>query len=137
VKSKTTEATPVNIVAYATLDPGIEFNFRGIERDADGEPIGELINIMLWVPPLNLTNLRRLEKHFKSLETPTVASMHNLVDLLIAALSQNYRGVPRWLIEQSISLGNLPQMSAAVMDLSGLRRREIEEKKAMEARSNP
>jgi hypothetical protein len=128
-------ATPVNIVPYATLDPGIEFNFRGIERDADGEPIGELIDITLSIPPLNLANLRRLEKRFKSLQdSPTVATMYDLVELLIAALAQNYRGVPRWLIEQAISPGNYGDVATALMDVSGLRRKEIEEKKAMAAR---
>jgi hypothetical protein len=131
-KTGSEKAKPVNIVPFSTLDLGIEFRFRGIERDRNGEPIGEMVDMELIVPPLNLYNLKRLEKHFKALSTAgaDIAAMHDLIELLLAALSQNYTGVPRWLVEQSMNPGNFPDMAVSLMDVSGLKRKEIEEKKA-------
>lgn len=137
--------TEVNIVPYDTFDDGIEFKFRGIEPDENGEPVegAQMINIKLIVPPLNLQNLKRVQK-FVSLSMKQMKEnalgpegLISMAEILAPALSQNYRGVPRWLVEQSIKVDNLDQIFQAVMDLSGLKRKEIEEKKALAAMKPP
>jgi hypothetical protein len=137
----TAVAVPASITPYPTLDPGIGFRFRGIERNEDGEPIGEMIDIELEVPALNLYNLKRLEKHFKAVvngaDSFNISSMADIVEILVPALAQNYKGVPRWLVEQSVNLSNAPYLIQAVMDISGLLRKEIGEKKAKATKTSP
>jgi hypothetical protein len=130
---QTQSPQPVKIEPYPTFDPGIEIRFRGIELDAAGEPVGEMVDVVLTVPPMNFRNLQRLEKHFSDINGGNAAAMSAMCDVLAAALSQNYRGVPRWLIEQSVRIDNLTDLTAAVMDVSGLRRKAIDEKKATAA----
>ena len=60
-------------------------------------------------------------------------SLRTVCDVLEHALRRNYRGVPRWLIEQTIDVSNMGEMMQAVMDLSGLRRKAYEEGKARAA----
>jgi hypothetical protein len=126
---------PINIQPRRTLRQGIEFTFRGCEPDADGNPVGELVDIELTCPPLNLDGLERFEQKLKTFgqaQDNNIQSMRVLVDALAFALQRNYTGVPRWLISQTIDLANMPDMMRALMDLSGMRRKQIEdEKKAL------
>ncbi len=122
----------VDIQPQRTLREGITFTFRGNEPDADGKPTGELIDIDLVVPSLNFDSLKVLQTRLQKLgSSPDAESMETLVDALEHALARNYRGVPRWLISQSVDIANMPDMTIALMDVSGLKRKEIEEKKAM------
>jgi hypothetical protein len=126
----------VSITPYDSLDEGIDFAFRGIERDREGEPIGEMLSITLTIPPLNLDSLRREEKRLKALNgAETIASMEDMVAIVRRALAQNYKGVPNWLIEQSINVSNLSDLTRALMDLNGMMRKEIEAGKALAAAS--
>jgi hypothetical protein len=132
VVAVTRAPAPRYVIPFKTLDLGIEFRFRGVDRLNNGTPIGEMIDEVLIVPPLNFYNLKRLGKAIDGVTTAdNLISMENLIEILIAALSQNYQGIPRWLIEQSIGLGNSGELAAALMDISGLKRKQIEaEKKA-------
>ena len=121
-----------------TLREGIEFTFRGRVPDESGEETGELVEIALVVPPLNLGALERFERQLKTFGQDDLQSMRTLVDALAAALLRNYDGVPKWLIAQTIDVANMPEMMRALMDVSGLRRREVEaEKKALMANPGP
>jgi hypothetical protein len=126
----------IQITPYDTFDQGIDFVFRGIERDQDGEPIGDMVTVTLTIPPLNFDSLKRDQAKIASMgEMETLDSMHAMVGLTRRALAQNYRGVPLWLIEQSINVANLSDLSRATMDLNGMFRKETEAGKALAAAS--
>lgn len=120
----------IDIQRRQTIRQGIEITFRGCEPDTNGEPSGEFIEIELVVPPLNFDALESLEEKLQTLTSqPTKSSMSTLVDALIRALMRNYTGVPRWLITQTIDVANMSDMMVALMDVSGLKRKEIEDAK--------
>jgi len=120
----------IDIQRRQTIRQGIEITFRGCEPDANGEPSGEFIEIEPVVPPLNFDALESLEEKLQTLTSqPTKSSMSTLVDALIRALMRNYTGVPRWLITQTIDVANMSDMMVALMDVSGLKRKEIEDAK--------
>jgi hypothetical protein len=102
---------------------GIVFTFAGAEPDETGEASGEPVKIELIVPPLNFHALRRIEQIEKdtSREAQTVAAIE-------LALKRNYRGVPRWLIEQTLDVGNAGAFNKALMDVDGKYREEAEKK---------
>ena len=123
----------MQIQARQTLRKGIPITFRGNEPDSNGDPEGEFIEIELIVPPLNFDALEILQTRLQSLTLqPTADSMKTLVEALSRALNRNYIGVPRWLITQSIDVANMADIVVALMDVSGLKRKEVEEgKKAL------
>lgn len=118
------------------LREGIEFRFTGAQRDEDGEPVGQFIDINLVVPPLNFNSLRGLQQKIKSFSESgedNTASMETLCECLLHALRRNYRGVPRWLIEQSVDVANFAELMMALMDVSGLKRKQVEAEKKAQA----
>lgn len=122
----------VDIQPYSTLRDGITFHFRGVDPDT-----GDLLDIDLEVPTLNLDSLKKLHPKLRKIgEAPGVEDMETLCDALVQALSRNYRNVPAWLINQTVDVANMADMLAAVMDQSGLKRKEIEEKKAIAQSAN-
>lgn len=149
-----TDGAPLRKVIIARrpgFRAGISFRFAGqqlelmTEKDAEAlragdfepEPVSEPVDVDLIVPPLNFSQLQEMKSHINMLNAnPDLLSFAALVEILRAALSRNYRGVPRWLIEQTIDVGNMADLVQAVMDVSGMKRKEIEEaKKAMAANS--
>lgn len=116
--------TTVSITPHRVLIPGITFKFSGVEPHlSDVE--GEFVCIDLIVPPLNLGSLHALKDRLQHLKD-SVESMETLCDAMEAALARNYSGVPRWLIMETIDLANMGEMMQGIMDISGLRRKEIE-----------
>jgi hypothetical protein len=140
----------VNIVRRPGFVPGISFTFKGqqmtpmtvseseafAEGEFEPEPLSEFVEIDLTIPPLSFALMR---EHKDQLERVTgntdVWSFEALVTMVLYALSRNYRGVPRWLVEQSLDISNMPEFTQAFMDVSGLKRKEAEAKKAMAAAS--
>ena len=119
---------------FSILEEGIEFQFRGTKRDNDGQPVGDFVCARLVVPPLNLDSLKREGEHLTTMVgDASLASMEAVVSIVVRALAQNYKSVPRWLVEQSLNVGNVADMSRAVMDVSGLMRKDIEVRKALAA----
>jgi hypothetical protein len=115
----------LDVQSQRTLRAGFTFNFRGNEPDADGKPTGELIDIELVVPPLNFDSLKLLQARLQKMGNgPDTDSMETLVDALEQALARNYRNVPRWLITQTVDVGNMGEMMLALMNVSGLKARE-------------
>ncbi len=142
---------PVVIARKPGFRDGIPFKFGGqqmkpmtarqhelyVNGEFEPEPLTEAVERELEVPPLNFAQLKELRAQLERMNaTPDMASFEALVEILAAALSRNYRGVPRWLIEQSIDVGNMAEITQAVMDVSGLKRKEhLAAKKAMAAAS--
>lgn len=124
------------ITPLRTLRAGIEFTFRGCPPDDSGEPSGDLFEIELVIPPLNLDTLQRLDARLSSFGTGThLEQMKTLVIAVEQCLKRNYAGVPTWLIAQTVDLANMPSLFQAVMDLSGLRRKASEDEKKAKASS--
>jgi hypothetical protein len=123
------------IVPRRTLREGIELRFRGVPMNQAGEDTGdELIDVALVVPPLNLGSLRKLKARLDSFgQAAGTEDMETLCEAVLQALTRNYSGVPRWLVEQTIDVANMPELMTAVMDVSGMRRKEIEAGKAKAA----
>jgi hypothetical protein len=126
---------------------GLTFRFAGqlmepmsakqLKLYADGEfepePVTEPIDMELEVPPLNFAMLKLLKPQIELLSAnPDPSQLGVFIEVLALALTRNYRGVPRWLIEQSLDVANMPELTQAFMDVSGLKRKEREDaKKAM------
>lgn len=124
---------PVKIEPYRTLREGITFAFRGCEPDAEGAPAGEFIEIELVVPPLNLDSLKALGAKLLTYKGVGLDDLDTVRLSLAHALRRNYRGVPDWLIGQTLDIGNMQELFVALMDVSGLKRKEIEAGKAKAA----
>ncbi|GLT20785.1 hypothetical protein GCM10007933_02370 [Zoogloea oryzae] len=90
-----------------------------------------------WViPPLSLGSLELLQDRIGklSLGGTDPESIRTIVDATHMALVRNYPDVPRDQVAAEIDLGNMMDVIAAVMDVAGVRRKELEagevEKKA-------
>lgn len=116
-----------------SLREGVNFTFRGCEPDSDGEPTGQLVEIELVLPPLNLTTIQKMEAKLAKFGPADPESMQTILKAIKYSLARNYRGVPDWLIEQTLDLANMADIMQSIMDVSGLRRKEIEAGKAQAA----
>jgi hypothetical protein len=105
---------------FDSLEDATEFRFRGVERDAEGEPIGDVIDQVLIVPSLNLDSYRRVKMLIERAgSVPPAEALDDLVEIVSRALKQNYRSVPRWLIAQTIGVSNHADFTAAVCGRRG------------------
>lgn len=130
--------TKVTIEPQRVLRAGIEFRFTGQEEDTNGDPVSEFVDIVLVVPPLNLDSFQAMDSQLKTLTVdPNIESMRVMVTALEKAIRRNYRGVPRWLIEQTLDVANMTDLTVAFMDVNGLKRKEIEAGKAAAAAATP
>lgn len=127
----TQELRKIEIAVKPHVREGIAFTFSGEELDADKQPISEFVAIELIVPPLNLDSLRELGPRLSTMQTDgDEKGFATMLDAMASALKRNYRGVPRWLLEQSIDVANMAEFTQAFMDTNGLRRKAVEEGKA-------
>ena len=128
----------VTIIPRQVLREGITFRFFGQEEDTNGDPLSEFVDIELVLPPLNLDSMRLMSDRLSKLGAAAdLESMTTMVDAISAALKRNYRGVPRWLIQQTLDVANMPDLTRAFMDVAGMRRKEIEAGKAAAAVQSP
>ena len=105
----------VSIIEKDALVKGLVFHFSGEEEDAEGNVISEFVSIDLTVPPLNLPAIARYQSKLTNMPTDPIEHLQLAVEFVGAALKRNYRGVPRWLIEQSVDLTNARDLISAVM----------------------
>lgn len=125
------------ITPRRTLRDGIAFTFSGIPPEDSGEQSDDLFEIELVVPPMNFDTLQRLDSKLFGEVGTQIEQMRTVVTGLELSLKRNYKDVPTWLIAQSVHLGNMESMFKALMDVSGLRRKAVEdEKKARVASLN-
>jgi hypothetical protein len=99
----------------------ITARIKGIETEfADGTK--------LIVPPLNLASIQVLQDRLATFKGGMDADSINLVvDATMMALQRNYPDLTRErVITDLIDLGNMEEVMAAVMDVSGLKRKEQE-----------
>lgn len=107
------------------LRQGLRLTFRGCVPDEDGAPTGEYVECELIVPPLNFSMIKRLqaeqaERGAETTQEQMLQMLDSVVTTIARALQRNYRGVPRWLIEQTIDIENALEISQQIAGLSGL-----------------
>lgn len=112
--------------AYPNPRDGFEMTFSGNALDAAGEPEGERVEVKLIVPPLDFHSLQKIQSNKKARAEPDVQA--DVLDTICLALKRNYRGVPRWLVEQSLDGPLLMKLNAKMREMQGV----TEEKKATE-----
>jgi hypothetical protein len=102
--------------------PGFEMRFSGNTPNDQGEPEGEHVELTLMVPPLNFYYLQKVQAIQKSRGVAPTADQLNsdIIDTVFFALKRNYRGVPRWLVEQSLDGPLIAQLSAKMREMSGV-----------------
>ena len=100
--------------------PGIEFDF-GAE--------------VLVVPPLALGDLELLQDRLGVLQIQTLdaTSVGTVIDATLAALQRNYPEITRARVAALIDVANMPEVIQCVMDVAGMRRKEIDAGKAAAA----
>jgi hypothetical protein len=126
----------IGIRPLRPLRAGVDYRFIAtVPAEHGGKLAGETVEIELVIPPLNLSGLQLFDKKFREAKTDLVGQMRELLETLDYCLARNYTGVPRWLLEQAIDLGNFQELLQIVMDVSGVKRKEHEEKKAKAATS--
>lgn len=122
------------IKSFRTMRAGVEMDFRGFVPGPDGVQTDEAVDVTLVVPPLNFDALQPLDADLKEMGAKSPADLLATVrNVMKQALRRNYRNVPDWLINQSIDFDNLQEALSLVTDVSGLKRREIDQGKATAA----
>lgn len=112
--------------AYEYARPGFEMRFSGNTLDEKGEPEGDRVEVSLIVPPLNFYYLQKVQATQKARNAaPTSEELNSdIIDTVFYALKRNYKGVPRWLVEQSLDGPMMTQLSAKMREMSGLTEQE-------------
>lgn len=88
------------------------------------------------VPPLPLGALEHLLPRINNYQKSSSMSMDDVqvvIDSAHAALKRNYPDMERDFVADSIGLENMQEIMEAVMDVSGLKRKQIEASAAGEA----
>ncbi|MDP5209994.1 hypothetical protein [Microbulbifer sp. 2205BS26-8] len=79
-------------------------------------------------PPLNLGALEQLQERLQNFSADTSPeSISVVIDAALASLVRNYPEITRAEVVELIDLGNMLEIFQAVMDISGLRRKALEE----------
>lgn len=107
---------------------GFEMTFRGHVPNAEGEPDGEFVQAVLIVPPLNFHSMRRIQARQKARSAASTPEeiQEDAIETIWMSLKRNYKGVPRWLVEQSLDGPLLVKFSAKMREMAGI----VQEKKA-------
>lgn len=115
-------------MAYKLKSPpsaGIEYDFGG--------------GVTLLVPPLSLGALETLQGGLAALKSAASATdpaaVRTVVDAAHAALRRNYPDITREDVGELIDLSNMLDVIAMVMDVSGVRRKEVEAAKNQQAQT--
>lgn len=92
-----------------------------------GIPV-ELGGRALVVPPLNFRALQQLEARLASFTGGAdKASMDLVLDVAEAALARNYDDVSRDFLLEHLDIGNMQEFMEAAMDVSGLKRKALDQ----------
>jgi hypothetical protein len=111
------------------LRAGVRWTFSGCTPDADGIAVGEYVEVELVIPPLNFSALRALQELLKQQgPQPNQAQMLDYtISTVELALRRNYRGVPRWLIEETLDQASAVEIADQLNELSGVVSKKTEE----------
>lgn len=115
---------------YANRREGFEMVFAGNAPTQTEEDDGERIAVTLTVPPLSFHSLRQLQTKQKLRgPDPTPEQIRDdIIDTVCLALKRNYRGVPRWLVEQSLDGQTMTNLTVAMRDMAGGEKKVTETK---------
>lgn len=104
------------------LRQGVRWVFSGCAPDANGDCTGEFVQIELMIPPLNFGALRALQDlQVQNGPQPNQAQMLDYtVTTVELALRRNYRGVPRWLIIETLDNATAIEIAEQLNELSGV-----------------
>ena len=94
--------------------------YKGITANIGGE---EYV-----IPPISLGALEQLQDKISAFtgDLTSSAQVASAIDVIHAALTRNYPGVTREAVAEMIDVGNMAEIFEAVMDVSGLKRKEAE-----------
>lgn len=97
---------------------------KGIDFDFGGE--------VLTIPPLALGDFELLQERLGALQLGAADSdtVKTIVDAAYAALHRNYPAMSRADVAAIVDLGNMVDVIDAVMDVTGAKRKALDEKKA-------
>jgi hypothetical protein len=104
------------------LIPGIEFDFGG----------GRVYTI----PPLSLGALQRLQCQLDDMQNAAAlqpATVTTVVQAAHAALKRNYPQMTFDDVAELVDVGNMYDVIACVLDVSGMRRKELADQKKQQA----
>lgn len=104
--------------------PGIDFDFGGET---------------FTVPPLALGDLELLQERLGAVQVGSLdaASVSTVIDSTLAALKRNYPDMTRERVAGLVDLSNMADVMLCVMDVAGVRRKEIDAGKAAAATGEP
>lgn len=86
-----------------------------------------------WIiPPLSLGALEVLQERIGKLQAGATdpESIKTIVDATHSALKRNYPELSRAEVAEAVDLGNMVEVIQSVMDVAGVKRAELAEKKA-------
>jgi hypothetical protein len=108
--------------AFANLREGFTMVLRGDTPDENGDPVGEHVEIEVIVPPPSFYMLKQMQAKQAARTEPvsTEQAQVDIIDMIWACLKRNYRGIPRWLIEQSLDTALLLKLNEKMREMSGL-----------------
>jgi hypothetical protein len=98
--------------------PGIEFDFGG----------GKVYTLA----PLTLGDLETLQERIAQVNPAAInrAAAETIIDTALASIQRNHPEVKRDDVKQLVDLSNMLDVFGAAMDVGGVRRKEVEAKKA-------
>ncbi|MFW5397682.1 MAG: hypothetical protein XXXNARYT_003410 [Candidatus Accumulibacter regalis] len=93
---------------------------KGIAVDFGGD--------MLIIPPMALGTLEQLQDSISNFtgDVRSAKQVATVIDAAHAALKRNYPDITREKVAEMIDVGNMAEVFEAVMDISGLKRKELE-----------
>ena len=99
----------------------------GIDFDFGGE--------VLTIPPLSLGDLEAFQERLGKLDLNGLApeNISTCIEITLAALKRNYPEITRERVAGLIDVGNMPDVIQSVMDVAGVRRKELAQGKAQAA----
>lgn len=94
--------------------------FRGITVEMDGKT--------MVVPPLSLGAMEQMQARLEAFEGGTdPQSIRTVIDATHEAMKRNYPEITREFIAENLDLGNMEDFMRAVMDVSGMNRKALED----------
>jgi hypothetical protein len=88
------------------------------------------------VPPLSLGSMEDMQEQIAQLDNSrNPSNVTAMIDITWVALKRNYPDMTREEVRQGVDLATMGDVMAAVMDISGLKRKEIEAGKATAGQS--